>query len=54
MLDFTDIKFFKLAVGQDRIGHETEIDINAKCPICGDSTDNFLNNTFVLSFCDSL
>ena len=37
MLDFTDIKFFKLAVGQDRIGHETEIDINAKCPICGDS-----------------
>ena len=27
MLDFTDIKFFKLAVGQDRIGHETEIDI---------------------------
>ena len=37
MLDYTDIKFFKLAVGQDRIGHETEIDINAKCPICGDS-----------------
>lgn len=36
MLSLTDIKFFKLAVGSENIGKETELDVNAKCPVCGD------------------
>jgi len=32
-----DIKYFKLAVGLDRIKKETDVDISAKCPVCGDS-----------------
>lgn len=30
-------KYFKLAVGIDAIGKETDVDISARCPICGDS-----------------
>ena len=37
MLSNIDIKYFKLAVGMDRIGKETDVDIAARCPICGDS-----------------
>jgi len=37
MLDRLDIKYFKLAVGMDSIGKETDVDISARCPICGDS-----------------
>ena len=36
MLDLIDKKYFKLAVGSN-IGKETDVDISAKCPICGDS-----------------
>lgn len=32
-----DVKFFKMAVGTDRLGRETETDIAARCPVCGDS-----------------
>ena len=35
-----DIKFFKLAVGLDNIGKETQVDIVARCPVCGDSRKN--------------
>ena len=38
MLDRIDVKYFKLAVGQDKIGNETEVDIAARCPVCGDSS----------------
>lgn len=37
MLDPIDIKFFKMAVGAQRIKSETPQDITARCPICGDS-----------------
>ena len=37
MLDRIDVKYFKLAVGMDNIGKETDVDISARCPICGDS-----------------
>ena len=37
MLDRVDIKYFKLAVGSN-IGRETDNDISARCPICGDSS----------------
>lgn len=37
MLNRIDIKYFKLAIGHDYIGKESNVDINAKCPICGDS-----------------
>lgn len=37
MLDRLDVKYFKLAVGLDAIGKENEVDITARCPICGDS-----------------
>lgn len=37
MLNKVDVKYFKMAVGLDRIGRETDIDISARCPICGDS-----------------
>jgi len=36
MLDRIDIKFFKEIVGYSNIGKETDTDINAKCPVCGD------------------
>lgn len=36
MLDLVDKKYFKLAIGNN-IGRETDVDISAKCPICGDS-----------------
>lgn len=39
-LSRTDIKYFKTAVGLDRIGKETDVDISARCPICGDSRRN--------------
>jgi len=37
MLNYTDIKFFTLAVGAERIKRETELDISAKCPVCNDT-----------------
>lgn len=37
MLDRLDVKYFKLAVGFDSIGRENEVDITARCPVCGDS-----------------
>ena len=40
MLSTIDIKYFKLAVGMDAIGKETPLDINARCPVCGDSKKN--------------
>ena len=36
MIDRVDVKFFKQAVGLSNIGRETDVDISAKCPICGD------------------
>src|SRR5574344_2932009 len=36
-MDPIDIRFFKMAVGSDRIRQETPTDITARCPICGDS-----------------
>lgn len=32
-----DIKYFKMAVGTERLGKETDHDIAARCPVCGDS-----------------
>lgn len=40
MLDRLDVKYFKLAVGLDNIGKESDIDIAARCPVCGDSRKN--------------
>ena len=40
MLDRLDVKYFKLAVGLDNIGKETDVDISARCPVCGDSRKN--------------
>ena len=40
MLDRIDIKYFKLAVGLENIGKETDLDITARCPVCGDSRKN--------------
>ena len=37
MLDPVDVRFFKMAVGQDRIKTESPSDIACRCPICGDS-----------------
>lgn len=37
MLDRIDVKYFKLAIGLDNIGKENDVDITARCPICGDS-----------------
>lgn len=37
MLDRINVKYFKLAVGNENIGKETGVDIAARCPICGDS-----------------
>jgi hypothetical protein len=40
MLDKTSIRFFKLAVGNENIGKESDLDIEARCPVCGDSQKN--------------
>lgn len=40
MLNRLDVKYFKLAVGADNIGKETDVDITARCPVCGDSRSN--------------
>ena len=40
MLDRNDIKFFKLAVGLENLGKETDKDVSARCPVCGDSRTN--------------
>lgn len=40
MLARIDVKYFKLAVGLERIGKETDVDITARCPVCGDSHRN--------------
>lgn len=37
MISNIDKKYFKLAVGESRIKHETPVDIAVRCPICGDS-----------------
>ena len=37
MLDQNDVKFFKLAVGSERIKKESPNEIVARCPVCGDS-----------------
>lgn len=37
MLNPVDVRYFKIAVGLDRIKHESSCDISARCPICGDS-----------------
>lgn len=37
MLKPIDVRYFKMAVGTDRIKHESQSDISARCPICGDS-----------------
>lgn len=37
MLDRLDVKYFKLAIGLDSIGKENDVDITARCPVCGDS-----------------
>ena len=39
-LERIDVKYFKLAVGLERLGRETDNDIAARCPICGDSRNN--------------
>lgn len=36
-MELVDVKYFKLAVGNDRIHKETNVDISARCPVCGDS-----------------
>lgn len=43
MLNNIDIKFFRLAIGNDSIGKETDVDISARCPIC--SSDERWKNT---------
>jgi hypothetical protein len=40
MLDRLDVKYFKLAVGLDSIGKESDVDVSARCPVCGDSRKN--------------
>lgn len=40
MLSQLEIKYFKTAVGQENIGKESLVDINARCPVCGDSQKN--------------
>lgn len=37
MINQIDKKYFKMAVGSDRIKHESSCDIQCRCPICGDS-----------------
>lgn len=43
MLDRTDVKYFKLAVGAQNIKKETDVDIAARCPVC--SADDRWKNT---------
>jgi len=40
MLAALDKKYFKLAVGIDSLGRESDVDISARCPVCGDSRKN--------------
>jgi len=40
MLDRIDIKYFKMAVGTNNLGKETDSKVNARCPVCGDSHKN--------------
>ena len=37
VLSEDEVKFFKLAVGEDRIKKESPTEIVARCPVCGDS-----------------
>ena len=37
MISAVDKKYFRLAVGTENIGRETDVDIPARCPVCGDS-----------------
>lgn len=37
-LSSIDIRYFKIAVGQENIGKESLVDITARCPVCGDSS----------------
>lgn len=39
-LSNSDIKYFKMAVGSENIGKHSNVDIVARCPICGDSKQN--------------
>lgn len=39
-LSTIDVRYFKLAVGQENIGKENSVDIVARCPVCGDSQKN--------------
>jgi len=39
MLEKIDIKYFKLAVGSANIGTESDSDISARCPVCGDGNN---------------
>lgn len=36
-LSQSDVKFFKLAVGTANFGKVSDVDIEARCPVCGDS-----------------
>ena len=40
MLSNIEIRYFKMAVGQENIGKESQVDIVARCPVCGDSQKN--------------
>jgi hypothetical protein len=54
LLSYTDVKYFKLSVGQDRIKRETDSDISAKCPLCHDKEPRlhlYENNGVVLVHC---
>lgn len=37
MLSRIDIKYFKMAIGSSRISSESDVDITAKCPMCGET-----------------
>ena len=37
MISSIDKKYFKLAIGESNIKHESPVDIQCRCPICGDS-----------------
>jgi len=43
-----NIKYFKMIINQDQIGYETQMDINCRCPICGDSRRNKRKRRFHL------
>ena len=42
-----EVKFFKLAVGEDRIKKESPTEIVARCPVCGDSRKSQNKAAFV-------